>query len=111
MTLRPLERPLSSTVWELRRCWATRREVSLALDRRASLPRVRGRVEHVAASGVYVLVADYEAKAKGGPMNVPTALILSVRSPHFHEPADAEPAREPIILGGVQLSLLAEEEL
>lgn len=87
--MRPLERPLPATVWELRTAWASRREVSLALDRRASLPRVRGTVDHVAASGVFVLVSDGGAE----PVHVPVALILSVRLPHFTEPADARPAR------------------
>ena len=87
---RPLERPLAATIWELRTAWATRKPVSLRLDRRANVERVRGRIDHVAASGFYVLVADEGMRKKGGPLHVPVALVLSVRSPHFTEPLDAE---------------------
>lgn len=90
MTLRSLERPLAATVWELRTAWATRKPVSLALDRRARYARVRGRIDHVAASGFYVLVADEGMRKAGGPLHVPVALVLSVRSPHFSEPLDAD---------------------
>jgi hypothetical protein len=96
--LRALDRPDSAVTWELRGCWAKQRVVSLALDRRCDVPRVKGTIAHVAASGVFVQVNDREAKAKGGPITVPVAVILSVRTPHFTEPADAdlsEPDRLP----------------
>lgn len=116
---RPLERPLPATVWELRAAWASRREVILRFDDRAAFPRVRGRVRHVAASGVFVQIDDGRVDAvddrgrKLGPVHVPTAIILSVRTPHFTEPLDAAPARredEDALAGQTSIYDFIEED-
>ncbi len=105
---RPLERPLAATVWELRAAWASRREVSLRFDGRASYPRARGTVEHVAASGVYVQLLD--PAHKGGPIHVPTAIILSVRTPHFTEPVDRREEIPEALAGQLSIyDVLGEE--
>lgn len=105
---RPLERPLGATVWELRAAWASRKEVSLRFDGRASYPSARGTVEHVAASGVYVQLLD--RAHRGGPIHVPTAIILSIRSPHFSEPADRREEIPDVLAGQLSIYDLVGEE-
>ncbi|HEX7088688.1 MAG TPA: hypothetical protein VF192_01050 [Longimicrobiales bacterium] len=71
--------------WDLRGAWAGRRAVVVRLDPdRAAIGRLAGYVEHVAPSGAFAVIADLDA----GEVHFPCALVLSVRRPHFHEPAD-----------------------
>lgn len=85
----------SAAAWSLRAAWGGRWPVVVRLDERAVLPRVSGYVEHVAASGAFVLLEELD----GEPIHVPCAHVLSVRRPHFHEPGDrralAAPDRGP----------------
>lgn len=79
----------SAAAFELRGAWASRKVVSLLLDRDlADIPRIRGTVERVAATDAFCVVLEPD----GFPTHVPLCAVLAVRSPHFHEPAD-EPAR------------------
>lgn len=75
----------SAAAWELRTAWALRRAVVLSLDV-VDLPRVAGWVETVAATDAF---ADVETPS-GEVVRVQCGVVLSVRSPHFHEPADGE---------------------
>jgi hypothetical protein len=51
-----LVRPIRSTFWELRGCWATGRRVALSID--ADLRRAEGFVTSVAATDAYVKIGD-----------------------------------------------------
>lgn len=104
----------SAAAWDLRGAWASRRVVVLALDPdRAVLPRIEGYVEHVAASNAFAEILELD----GGEISVPCAVILSVRRPHFQEPADAgallapDLGRRETVLDRYpgQLSLLPED--
>lgn len=70
-----------AAAWELRGAWATQREVVIVLE--GDRGRVRGYVEHVAASNAYALIHD-----GAGTAHVPLVFAAAVRSPHFHEPLD-----------------------
>lgn len=103
----------SAAAWSLRGAWAGRWPVVLRLDERAILPRVSGYVEHVAASNAFATIEELG----GEQINVPCAVILAVRRPHFHEPEDRDAlsapqrgARETVLdrFPG-QLSLLPDE--
>lgn len=81
-------RPESAVGWELRGAWASRREIVATL--RADRPRIRGYVEHVAATDAFALIWD-----GAGMAHAPIERVLSIRSPHFSEPADGEPVAPP----------------
>lgn len=70
-----------AAAWVLRGAWATQREVVIVLE--GDRGRVRGYVQHVAASNAYALIFDGV-----GATHVPLAFTAAVRSPHFHEPLD-----------------------
>jgi hypothetical protein len=83
--------PEAAVAWELRGAWAAAREVVLVLGRAAGRPpRVRGYVQHVAATGAFALVWD-----GGGESHVPLALVRAVRRPHFHEARDGGAVAPP----------------
>ena len=88
----------SAVAWELRTAWATQREVVVLVD--ADLTRVRGYVEHVAASDAFTVVWDGREL-----VHVPIALVSAVRRPHFTmEDAPVQPRkREPAIVLDGQL--------
>jgi hypothetical protein len=64
-------------------------------DAPADRARVRGYVEHVAASSAFAKLWD-----GSGDVHVPLVRVASVRRPHFNEPLDGSPVtprvREPI---------------
>lgn len=64
-----LIRPLAAIRWELRKAWASGTRVALTID---GAERVEGHVDHVAASGLYVLVSG---------THVPCDMILAVHTP------------------------------
>lgn len=66
-----LVRPLSSTAWELRTAWATRRRVAVSLAR-ADMDRIEGYVFAVAATDTTVTIAG---------VVVPLDRILAVHRP------------------------------
>lgn len=68
--------------WELRGYWARGTEVVAVLDQEiAQLPRVRGIVVRVAATGAVAWFDD----GGDGEVTVPCAAIVNLRRPHFHE--------------------------
>lgn len=69
-----LERPTGSISWELRAKWATRQEVVLTLSERCQPRRLEGRVDRVAPSGAFVVVAGW---------HVPMGDVLGVHQPHY----------------------------
>lgn len=71
-----LVRPASSVAWELRTAWATRRVVVLALSERCWPMRLEGRVDAVAATDTYCVVAGY---------HVPLDDVLGVFRPHYSQ--------------------------
>jgi predicted methyltransferase MtxX (methanogen marker protein 4) len=73
--------------WDLRASWASGREVIIVLEEGCRMPRVRGYVISVAATGAYVMIDD----GVGEEWHVACSLILAVRTPHFHE--DPRPSR------------------
>jgi hypothetical protein len=87
-----LESAEAAVAWELRGSWASQRQVALVLK----AGRVRGYVEHVAATGAYALVWDGR-----DVVHVPLALVLAVARPHFHEDAGTllPRGRDPVLLG------------
>lgn len=96
-----------AAAWELRGAWATQVEVVVVLE--ADRGRVRGYVEHVAASNAYALIWDGIGNA-----HVPLSMVATVRYPHFHEPLDGErvarPEREPRIPAQIPGQLAFEGE-
>lgn len=77
----------SAAAWDLRAAWALRCAVVLALDPRiAAHARVAGWVDHVSPTDAFAVLELVD----GEGMTVPCVAVLSVRAPHFHEPADAE---------------------
>lgn len=96
-----LERPVDATAEELRVCWRSGREVSLALEAPpAAYLRVRGVVAYVALTGAYALVREPRAAE---PTHVPLGVVLSVRTLHFTEPADALPQEADPMAGQLPL--------
>jgi hypothetical protein len=82
----------TAAAWDLRAAWATRRPVVLTLDAAvAALARVAGYVERVSPTGARCDVDDLDV----GAITVPCRVVLAVRRPHFHEPADARAATAP----------------
>jgi hypothetical protein len=82
----------SAAAWDLRSAWAARRPVVLTLDAAvAVVARVAGYVERVSATGATCDVDDLA----GGRIVVPLRVVLAVRRPHFHEPADRVAAAAP----------------
>lgn len=77
-----------AAAWELRGAWGTQREVVIVMEGKRG--RVRGYVEHVAASNAYALIFDGRGSA-----HVPLAFVATVRRPHFHEPDDGDPVPRP----------------
>lgn len=73
----------AAAAWSLRSAWALRRAVVVTLDM-DDPRRLDGWVAHVDASDA---AADIET-LNGRVVRVPCVVILSVRAPHFHEPAD-----------------------
>lgn len=87
-----LERPAEAFAWELRAAWASQKRVTLTLDpeiAELTVDRIRGTVEHVSSTGLFVIMLDGL-----GEIHVPLAAVLSIRSPHFTEPADEESAED-----------------
>lgn len=84
----------SMAAWDLRAAWATRAVVVLSLDPDvAVMARLAGYVERVSPTGATAdlepIGAPAESWEAGGLITVPCAAVLSVRKPHWHEPADA----------------------
>lgn len=73
---RPLTRSESAKAWELRTAWAKRRVVVLSLSERCEPRRLEGKVDAVAATDVYVIVAG---------IHVPLMDVLAVHRPHFEQ--------------------------
>jgi hypothetical protein len=73
-------RPESAKAWELRTAWAKRREVVLSLSERCEPQRLQGKVDAVAATDVYVIVAG---------THVPMIDVLAIHRPHFDQVADS----------------------
>lgn len=96
-----LARRESAAAWELRAAWATGRVVSLRLEG-ADEERVAGVVTSVSATDAFVLMGDER-------IHVPLNRVLSVRRPHFSEPADerfpeARPEMAPDVPGQLRLA-------
>lgn len=83
-----VDRLEAAHAWELRGAWAGRWDVALSVD--ADVTHVRGKVEHVAATDAFVIIAD---RWSGGSMLVPCVRILAIRRPHFAEPVDEGPGQ------------------
>jgi hypothetical protein len=94
-----LVRPVRSTFWELRGCWATGRRVALSLD--ADVLRVEGFLTSVSATDAFV---------KMGDLLIPADRILAVHLPtrlgdstfRDGEGHWSGPPRRPVQLGGQQ---------
>jgi hypothetical protein len=91
-----LVRPVRSTFWELRGCWATGRRVALSLD--ADVLRVEGHLTSVSATDAFV---------KMGDLLIPGERILAVHQPTRLGDSSirggeawAGPPRRPVQLGG-----------
>jgi hypothetical protein len=83
---KPPSRRESECAWELRGAWAIQREIVVAWPG----GRVRGYVEHVAATNAFALVWDGTET-----VHVPLALLPSIRRPHYHEPLDGQAVAPP----------------
>jgi hypothetical protein len=84
----------SLAAWDLRAAWATQRVVILILDDSiAQVRRVAGRVVHVSPTDARAVIDQLD----GERIDVPCAVVLTVRRPHFHEPADMA-ALEPVLV-------------
>lgn len=68
--------------WACRTAWALGRPVILRLDERAFTRLIRGTVVAVSPSDSFVVVEDESS----GETHVPLECVLSVTSPHFHDP-------------------------
>lgn len=87
---REISYPESAVARELRLHWLTGRVISVALDGRALVPRVKGRVLRVSPTASSAMIEDAY-----GEILVPLDAVLSVRLPHFSEPVDAETPGPP----------------
>jgi len=73
---RPLTRSETAKAWELRGAWAARRVVVLSLSERCEPRRLEGKVDHVAVTDVFAIVAG---------THVPMVDVLAVHRPHFSQ--------------------------
>lgn len=69
-----LVRDEQAIIFELRTVWAKQLPVVLILTKRCQIRRIEGKVERVAATGAYVIVAGW---------HVPREDILNVLRPHY----------------------------
>jgi hypothetical protein len=87
---REIAYPESAVARELRLRWLTQEVVSIALDDRCFVPRVKGRVRRVSPTAATATIEDAY-----GEILVPLDAVLSVRLPHFSEPLDSATPSPP----------------
>ena len=75
-TVGAVARDESAKAWELRGAWAAQTPVVLSLSERCDPRRVEGKVQHVAVTDVFAVVAG---------THVPMIDVMAVHRPHFSQ--------------------------